>query len=212
MVVNQPGQDEVVVHYDSGSPTTVYDTSTCLTDVGFVVGCYKAGFSHVEMSSDGQSVFFSVSGEGVSGERVDSVVRSNLVAGGWGTPTLLLRGNSYYTEPSVESLDASESLLAVRYLAGFQQNGIRDDRIIFLDLSCVFCDPSNPVLPPSVIQDVSSWHASWTVQNTVLLLGKQGKGRKLVHPIEEFEPDPSSGLRTPLGITLEDHPIIDSSM
>lgn len=53
-------------------------------------------------------------------------------------------------------------------------------------------------------------YETWTIDDTFYVLGTEGKRRKVRHPIEEF--DPATGVRTPLGISLEDHPGIDSSL
>ncbi len=74
------------------------------------------------------------------------------------------------------------------------------------------CDVSNTTLTLDVLQHRPSWHATWTVDDTLYFLGNEGKRRKLVHPIEEFDPDPSSGLREPIGISLNAHYVIDSSL
>jgi hypothetical protein len=217
MVIGDATAEYRVAFYDSSKSdpviSTVYTAAPlCLDNPDEVFGCYRTAGGHIEMASTGESIYFSVTNDTLADGQIDSIVRSNKdeSAPQWGLPQIILRG-TFYREPGVESLKGDDLLLAVRYLAGFQLGGLRDDKIIFLTPSCDdSCDPSAPLLTDDVIQDVPSWHASWTGNNTVLLLGNEGKRRKLVHPIEEF--DPILGLRTPLGIKLGSHPRIDSAL
>ena len=104
-------------------------------------------------------------------------------------------------------LEEDDRYLAIRYLAGFQ-NRLRDDRVIIFDTFDTGADcPCEAVWS---YRDIPAWTATWTEESTFYLLGTEGKGRKLKHPIEEF--DPVTGERRSLGISLDDHPGIDSSL
>ncbi len=191
--------DDMVSIYPTGEPDF-----QCLVDEGSG-DCYVPS-GYMAMTGDKNVVYFDVGGGAVSG-----IARAVYDSGAskWGAQELIFRGD-LYSEPGVESLSSDDRLLAVSYLAGFQQGGLRDDRIIFLETDCDECDVSNPTLTGDVLQNRPSWHATWTVDDTLYFLGNEGKRRKLVHPIEEF--DPVSGLRQPIGISLNAHYIIDSSL
>jgi hypothetical protein len=198
--------DDMVTIYEPEGPN-----AQCLPDVGAINGCYYPR-DHMILSTDGNTVYFGIGGDNGGNNETVGIAKASYDSdsGTWDAPELVLR-DQFFSEARVESLSGDDQLLAVSYSAGFHEDGLRDIRIVFLDTACE-CDASNPLLPNTVIQDVSSWHASWTVDDTVYLIGNEGKRRKLVHPIEEFDPDPGSGLREPIGIRLDAHYHVDSSL
>lgn len=192
------GDDAVSVY--TPNSTSVH----CLQDAA-IVGCFQPE-PNLTMALDGKAIYFDVLGQDSGGNRVYGIARVTEGAGGWAPqkPDLFLRDDSYY-EARVYGLSRDGQNLAIGYLAGFQ-NRLRDDRVIIFDTNGVDC-PCEAAWPS---QDFSAWTATWTVEDTFYVLGTEGKGRKLRHPIEEF--DPWTGERRPLGISLDNHPRIDSSL
>ncbi len=195
---------------DGSDAVSVYAPSAtgvpCLQDAA-IVGCFRPEFG-LTMALDGTAIYFNVRGQDSSGSRVNGIARVTQGEEGWlpQTPDLFLRDDNYY-EARVYGLSQNSQYLAFGYLAGFQ-NRLRDDRVIILDTNStgVNC----PCEAAGLSQNFSAWTATWTIDDTFYVLGTAGKGRKLRHPIEEF--DPGDGTRRPLGISLNDHPGIDSSL
>jgi len=192
---------------DGSDAVSVYKPSmNCLPDLA-IDGCFRPE-PGLTMALDGTAIYFDVQGQDFSGGRVYGIARVTQGEEGWApqTPDLFLRDDNYY-EARVYGLSQNRQYLAFGYLAGFE-NRLRNDRVIILDTNdtSVNC----PCEATGFSQNFSAWTATWTVDDTFYVLGTAGKGRKLRHPIEEF--DPVTGVRQPLGITLNDHPGIDSSL
>lgn len=188
--------------------TAIYKPSiNCLSDTA-IAGCYRPE-PDLTLASSGATLYFAVQGSDPSGNRINGIARATRGPDGWEpqTPELYLRDDNY-RELNVFGLSASNRYLGIGYLAGFQNNGLRDDRKIILDTDAT--GESCPCEAAGFIQDFSAWTATWTVDDKFYVLGTAGKGRKLTFPIEEF--DPVTGVRTSLGISLVDHPGLDSSL
>lgn len=196
---------------DGSDAVSVYAPSaigvSCLQDIGAIVDCFRPE-SGLTMALDGTVIYFDVQGQDSNGGRVYGIARVTRGTKGWRsqTPDLFLRDDNYY-EARVYGLSQNSQYLAFGYLAGFQ-NRLRDDRVIILDTEKTV--PNSPYEADGLSQNFSAWTATWTIKDTFYVLGTAGKGRKLRHPIEEF--DPGKGTRRPLGISLNDHPGIDSSL
>ena len=186
---------------------SVYTPSApCLED-GAIDGCFRPE-SGLTMAIDGTAIYFDVQGQDSGGSRVYGIARVTQGGEGWvpQIPELFLRDDNYY-EARVYGLSENGQYLAFGYLAGFQ-NRLRDDRVIILDTNDI--GVNCPCEAAGLSQNFSAWTATWTINDTFYVLGTEGKGRKLRHPIEEF--NPLTGMRQPLGISLNDHPGIDSSL
>ena len=193
---------------DASDAVSVYKPSVdCLQDIGAIVDCFRPE-SGLTMALDGTVIYFDVQGQDSNGGRVYGIARVTQGEEGWllQTPDLFLRDDNYY-EARVYGLSQNSQYLAFGYLAGFQ-NRLRDDRVIILDTEKTV--PNSPYEADGLSQNFSAWTATWTINDTFYVLGTEGKGRKLRHPIEEF--NPLTGMRQPLGISLNDHPGIDSSL
>jgi len=197
------GSDAVSVY----TPTAT--SVRCLQDADAdVVGCYQPE-PGLTMALDGKAIYFDVLGHDSGGNQVYGIARVTQEGGVWApqTPELFLRDDCYF-EARVYGLSEDGHYLAIGYLAGFQ-NRLRDDRVVIFDTNDIggAC-PSETA--EFYYQDFSAWTATWTEEDTFYVLGTEGKGRKLKHPIEEF--DPVTGTRRSLGISLENHGGIDSSL
>jgi hypothetical protein len=181
----------------------------CLSDAA-IAGCFRPQ-PDLTLASSGDTIYFAVHGNDFSGLRVYGIARVSRGTDGWApqTPELFLRDDNYREVGAGGlSLSADNRYLLIGYLAGFQNGGLRDDRKIILDTAAI--GENCPCEAAGFVQNFSAWTATWTVNDTVYVLGTAGKGRKLTFPIEEL--DPVTGVRTPLGISLTDHPQLDSSL
>jgi hypothetical protein len=184
------------------------ENGDCWNDL--IGGCYN--ISSVKMNVSGDHAYVGTSGDDATGNSIKVVGSVELIAGAQHPVTKYILTAGTYPDARMESLSSDGRYLAVRYFAGFLKGGLADHRIIFLDNECTSCGVTDPLPPNNLAQDLSSWYVSWTVDNTVLLLGNEGRRRKLKHPMFEFDPFDPSGVREPLGIVLGDHPPIDSSL
>jgi hypothetical protein len=197
--------------YGSDAVSVYTPTATsvpCLQDADAdVVGCYQPE-SGLTMALDGNAIYFDVLGHDSGGNQVYGIARVTQEGGVWApqTPDLFLRDDCYF-EARVYGLSEDGHYLAIGYLAGFQ-NRLRDDRVVIFDTNDI--GGACPSEVAGFSQDFSAWTATWTEEDTFYVLGTEGKGRKLKHPIEEF--DPLTGARRSLGISIENHPGIDSSL
>ena len=98
-------------------------------------GCSQPG-GGVAMTSDGTAIYVDVESQDSEYSRVYGIARVTRGIDGWAaqTPELFLRDDNYY-EAHVLSLFENSQSLDFGYLAGFQQGGVRDDRVIILDTS-----------------------------------------------------------------------------
>lgn len=215
--VKSGGAEELVVvdlaSCDGGLPCDIGDGiplysvgQDCLTSTG-ITGCYVLNAAGVSMGLSATQVYFALHGWDGNGARHNAIARA-ITTDAWQTAQVeFYLDDANYPELGFFGLDSSESLLGLNYLAGFSSGGAREDRVIIIDTSLSGTDCP---CEAGLAQDFHAWSASWTVNDTIYVLGTSGKRRKMVHPIEEV--DPTTGERTSLGISLTDHPAIDSSL
>ena len=181
---------------DASDADSVYSPSNCVPDPA-TLACFDVNLaSRVSISPGESEIYFDVSG---------GIAHVTKGQSGWQSPRLYMSDDNY-REPRVYGFDATGAYLAIGYLADLQQ--IRDDRVIIFDPALT--GSGCPCEAAGLSQDFAAWNATWTVDNTLYVVGTAGKGHHLSFPIGEF--DPSTGVRESLGISLGAHPIIDSSL
>jgi hypothetical protein len=180
----------------------VYKPSVnCLSGIA-IAGCFRPEPA-LTMALSGDTIYFDVHGQDTTGTRIYGIAQVAKGAGGWApqTPELFLRDDNYREVHISGGLSADGRYLAIGYAGGSQ-------RVIILDTTVT--GGSCPCEAAGFSQNFPAWAATWTADETMYVLGTEGKGRNLRFPIQEF--DPATGMRTSLGISLNDHPWIDSSL
>ena len=148
------------------------------------------------MSLDGSALYFDVRSHDAEGNRVEALARALRGAGeSWGTQTAELFFNS---GGPLHGLSGDGTRLIFSGGA-FQKGDPLGGRLSILQIDGLI-----------VLQDFTGWSARWTVDDTLYVVGSAGKGRKLRHPIDEFFP--LTGDRVGLGISMDAHFLIDSSL
>lgn len=184
----------------------------CLSDSASAGGCYEPLNPILNLQADKLYVTFyfetSTGEENPYAYAIARFIKNS--SSEWGSAEMLV-GGDVFREARVESLSSNGEWLAVNYLK-ISKTEPSGSRTVFLDLKQCPCDPKNPILSEelSLGQSVMTWHSSWTTDDKVLMIGNEGKGRKLKHPV--FELNPFTGETSILDITLDAHYNIDSNL
>jgi len=182
----------------------------CVSDTASSGGCYEPNSPILNVQAD--SIFLNVSKNvDTSQGKIYAIVEINRIPSlGWTTPQMLIGGGIFY-EATAESISANGRWLSVNWL-DIQQTQPSGHRILFLDLDQCPCDPNAPLVPDLPGQNKMYWHTSWTAEDKVLMLGKEGKRKKTTRPV--FDLDPFSGdlSRTEINIINAGHVGIDSNL
>lgn len=173
---------------DASDEIQIYNPDDYCLSVPMQDGCFWAEYPII--SADGNTVFFTMMGSHINGGRVHAIGRATAQAGDWNSPTVeVFLTEDNYPGLVHPSLSANDQYLKINYDAG---------NVIFDLANTSFGCPCE-AFPGQIFSGAG---AVWTVDDTLYLTERSGKGRKISFPIEEF--DPFTGTNRSLGITLSE--------